>query len=69
MTRMEKGSVEYMLALTLKLHQKRIITSCLTCQHFNEAGETCALAPPPYQRPPARTIATGCAQWDEGLPF
>ena len=40
--------------------------SCLSCQQFNESDELCKLA---GQRPPARTIVTGCEAYVETEPF
>jgi hypothetical protein len=48
--------------LTGKLHEARLIHSCLTCVHFNEDLEQCTLV---YVRPPARVIAFGCPEWDD----
>lgn len=67
--------------LTNRLHENGLLTSCLSCIHFNESGtkrnvfdpdaqqnlppETCML----YNvRPPARVIALGCEKWDD-VPF
>ena len=62
-----KCDVPYMLALTKKLHDEKLITTCVTCDHFDHQREMCRLA---YQRPPAIVIANGCASWvDENLPF
>ena len=59
--------VPYMLALTQKLHNARIITSCLTCVHFIEVTEVCDLTEGPGWtegiRPPAHVIAYGCQRW------
>ena len=60
----EKGSREYMMLLTKKLHEHRVITSCMTCVHFADLAERCNLAD---ERPPARVIAYGCPSWDDGL--
>jgi hypothetical protein len=65
---MPKYDVPYMLMLTRKLHDKKIITSCLTCVNFDEPSEGCKLTTPPT-RPPASIIAYGCGAWDEGLPY
>ena len=40
--------------------------SCLTCNHFDESTEVCALA---GSRPPARTIAIGCPSYNQIPPF
>ena len=66
MSSIEKGSVEYMLALTEKLLQHSIITSCVLCINFDAKTEFCRLA---NQRPPAKTIVLGCPQWLDDLPF
>ena len=42
------------------------LETCLTCAHFDEATETCALA---KARPPARVIAYGCPQYLPDVPF
>ena len=39
-----------------------LTVSCLTCKAFSEAQELCGLY---HARPPARTIAYGCAQWED----
>jgi len=61
----KKCDVPYMLALTEKLHRQKIITSCLTCDHFYEPEEMCNLCD---RRPPAKVIAYGCLSWRD-LPF
>lgn len=40
--------------------------TCLSCEHFDEAGEVCALA---QARPPARVIAHGCPSYSAQVPF
>jgi hypothetical protein len=40
--------------------------SCITCGNFDEPNELCMIA---KQRPPARTIATGCKVWTQLIPF
>lgn len=52
--------------LTQKLHAQGLIHSCLTCEHFDEASETCHVY---KQRPPARVIAYGCPSWIDDIPF
>lgn len=42
------------------------LQTCLTCVHFTEATEVCALA---KQRPPARVIAHGCDCHLDNIPF
>lgn len=42
------------------------VETCLTCEHFDESTETCALA---KARPPARVIAYGCPCYVPGVPF
>lgn len=67
MSSIEKGSIEYMLQLAKKLHDMKLIATCVTCEHFNYELEMCKLC---FQRPPAQVIAYGCPQWkDEDLPF
>jgi len=39
---------------------------CLTCDHFKEANEMCALY---MKRPPARVIAFGCPAYVNEIPF
>jgi len=41
--------------------------SCLSCAHFTESTEGCAVAG--GSRPPARVIATGCGAYEEKPPF
>jgi hypothetical protein len=45
--------------------------TCLSCKHFNEDNEGCALAN--GLRPPARVIANACKEWkdkiDDDIPF
>lgn len=41
--------------------------SCISCLHFDESVEGCGLYA--NQRPPARTIALGCARWLDEPPF
>lgn len=57
--------------MTLKLHEARLIHSCVTCVHFRESTEGCALAG--GARPPARVVAYGCPSWSDGedddIPF
>lgn len=60
---------EYQLVLSI-LHlvqRAKLHKTCLSCAHFNEGTEGCALAG--GQRPPARVIATGCHAYDETPPF
>lgn len=40
--------------------------TCLSCEHFDEPSETCALA---QARPPARVIAHGCPSYSAKVPF
>jgi len=40
---------------------------CLTCQHFDEDREGCALYD--MNRPPARIVAYGCPSYLENPPF
>jgi uncharacterized protein YqgV (UPF0045/DUF77 family) len=40
--------------------------TCLSCEHFDEATEVCALA---QARPPARVIAHGCPSYSAQVPF
>lgn len=53
------------------LPPKELVASCITCQHFNEEKETCALATPEPMRPPARVIAYGCIAYvdNDDIPF
>jgi hypothetical protein len=67
MSSIEKGSVEYLLALAQKLHDKHLLTTCIRCAHFNHELEMCKLC---TKRPPAKVIALGCPQWqDDLMPF
>lgn len=58
----ERYDVPDMLRLAKKLHDRRVITSCMTCSHFNEQTEICEYY---MRRPPARIIAFGCESWDD----
>jgi hypothetical protein len=40
--------------------------TCLTCDHFQQAKETCGLN---GQRPPAKIIAFGCECYENEIPF
>lgn len=40
--------------------------TCLSCEHFHEPTEVCALA---QARPPARVIAHGCPSYSARVPF
>lgn len=40
--------------------------TCLSCEHFHEPTEICALA---QARPPARVIAHGCPSYNAKVPF
>ena len=46
------------------------LRSCINCLYFKEIDETCLKY---HARPPARTIAKGCKQWQyntgEDIPF
>lgn len=44
-----------------------ITPSCLSCEHFNEDRESCAISD--YQRPPARIIAFGCERYKDNDPI
>ena len=48
------------------IERARLYRSCLTCQHFSEESEICALA---GGRPPARVITMGCPKYLEEPPF
>jgi hypothetical protein len=48
--------------LTARLHATRMLHSCMTCIHFKEGTEICALY---EERPPARVIAYGCPSWED----
>lgn len=48
------------------IRRARLYRSCLTCIHFDETTELCAIA---NQRPPARVIAQGCSAFEEAPPF
>jgi hypothetical protein len=49
------------------VERARLYRSCVTCNHFDEATEGCALAD--GTRPPARVIAMGCGKYEEEPPF
>lgn len=55
-------------ALLESIKRARLYRSCVTCTHFNEATEICALF---ELRPPARIIAAGCddTNYSEVPPF
>ena len=57
-----KYDVPSMLKLAQKIHEMRVIPSCMTCNNFEEETEHCRLF---QQRPPARVIAYGCEYWDD----
>lgn len=61
---MPRFDVPDMLRLAKKIHERRVIPSCLTCEHFVEANELCIKY---KQRPPARVIAYGCPSWDDNI--
>lgn len=52
--------------ITDLIDEVRLGRSCLTCNHFDEVTEVCALA---GSRPPARTIAIGCPAYSQMPPF
>lgn len=43
-----------------------LLRTCLTCDMFDEETETCRKW---HARPPARTIAYGCDDYIEEIPF
>lgn len=49
------------------IREARIARSCISCEQLDEPAEGCRLAG--GARPPARTIAGGCGQWTEKVPF
>lgn len=55
---------------TLSVDVARAVTdameTCLSCEHFDEPSEVCALA---QARPPARVIAHGCPSYSAQVPF
>lgn len=54
----------------LELHRQlvalEVVTSCLSCDFFDEEAELCNMA---HQRPPARVLVLGCGQWSPRIPF
>ncbi len=42
--------------------------TCPNCLHFDEAAEVCTFYNPQL-RPPARVIAFGCPEFQDGVPF
>lgn len=42
------------------------LQTCVHCVHFTETNEICDVV---KQRPPAKIIAFGCEQFDNGTPF
>lgn len=61
----EKGTPEYLRLLTQKLHDMGLITTCLTCVHFDNEKNICSVY---NQLPPPQVIGLGCITWDY-LPF
>lgn len=57
--------------LKTQFERADLMQSCISCRRFDEKAETCKLAPPPNNRPPARIIANGCPQYDDAadIPF
>jgi hypothetical protein len=53
-------------ALTLRLIQAEVITTCLNCNDFAEGTEVCLRH---HVRPPAAVIASGCEDWLPDVPF
>jgi len=43
-----------------------IVHSCINCDDFNEANETCSQV---NQRPPAKIVVFGCPKWTPSIPF
>ena len=52
--------------LTVKLVEKAITTTCVTCDQFEKRHEICNQF---KLRPPAKTIACGCIYYVNSLPF
>ena len=52
--------------MTKQLVLKAITTSCLNCEHFTTPTEVCEKY---GMRPPAETIAMGCEEWVDYIPF
>lgn len=49
------------------VERAKLHSTCVTCCHFDEGSEGCALAS--GARPPARVIAMGCKFYTEEPPF
>jgi hypothetical protein len=49
------------------IQRAKFYKTCLTCTHFNDDTEVCALAE--GQRPPARVIVNACPAYTEEVPF
>lgn len=60
----KRYDVPDMLRLARKIHERRVIPSCMTCANFDEQKEVCDAVHPP-RRPPARVIAYGCPSWED----
>jgi hypothetical protein len=59
-----------MQLLQLNANRTDYFKSCLSCEHFTEVTEVCALA---GARPPAKVIVNACPsykeKWDDDVPF
>lgn len=64
---LRKGSKEYIVALTRKLHTSELLSNCISCGRFDEGTEYCRK----YDvQPPAKIMALGCEEWDpDALPY
>lgn len=63
------GAVAVMVQnLTAAMREEldRATRTCLNCEHFDEPNELCRKWD---ARPPARIIATGCADHQDEIPF
>lgn len=63
---LNKRQVADRLAVTISLQSQGMITTCVTCEHYDESSWTCKLF---KQQPPPKIVASGCGEWSEGLPF
>ena len=61
---MARYDVPDMIRLTEKLHTMRVVTSCMTCEHFEESSEFCSKY---FTAPPARVVAKGCIGWEDNV--
>lgn len=54
------------LGNVVKNELRRLLQTCVTCEHFTKDNEHCTLA---KRRPPAEVIANGCSSYEPEIPF